>query len=358
MELDAATRRGSPYEIVLSDYMMPGADGGQLARILRAENRPRRRQARAAVLRRRPDARVARRGRLRRLPGQAGAALDLLDTLASLGGRFQPAGAATRPSPRAPTAPRGRVLVVEDNPINQLVAEGILEPARVRGGDGRQRGGRRRHRRRRPHAFVAVLMDCQMPVMDGFNATRAIRAIQADGTRTPIIAMTAAAVAEERDRCLEAGMDDFLTKPIDVTVLEQTLDKWTGPAEPDPSAPSAAAAGPSPAAVRLGELIDLDGVDPSLVARMVDRFGGIADAAVAALAEATDAGNAGDVTQQAHSLRGSASNLGLDEVAAISRRVELAAKEGVLPSPAEVTNLRDAVTRGAAELRAVMQARG
>ncbi len=110
--------------------------------------------------------------------------------------------------------------------------------------------------------------------------------------------------------------------------------------------------------MRIGELIDLDGVDAGLVARMVERFGTIAGSGVTALAEATEAGSADDVAQHAHALRGTSSNLGLDEVAAICRRVELAAKEGVLPAATEVAALHDAVTRGAAELVAVMQARG
>ncbi len=364
VELDAATRRGEPYEVVLLDYMMPGADGGQLARILRAENRHA--DLRLVLVSSGVDPTPA---------WLAEAGFDaylvkpvlpstLLDTIASLGGRLDQADeVAPGPADAEPAVDRGRVLVVEDNPINQLVAEGVLARLgfEVVMADNGAIGVAALADD--PDGFVAVLMDCQMPVMDGFNATRAIRAIQTDSVRTPIIAMTAAAVAEERDRCLAAGMDDFLTKPIDVAVLERTLDKWTGPATPDAPAPpgvpgASSPESPSPAAVRIGELIDLDGVDAGLVARMVGRFGTIAGTGVTALAEATEAGSADDVAQHAHALRGSSSNLGLDEVAAICRRVELAAKEGVLPAATEVAALRDAVTRGAAELVAVMRARG
>ncbi len=356
VELDAATRRGAPYEVVLLDYMMPGADGGQLARILRAENRHA--DLRLVLVSSGVDPTPA---------WLAEAGFDayllkpvlpstLLDTLATLGGRLDQADEPDAgPAAAEPRPVRGRVLVVEDNPINQLVAEGVLNRLgfEVVMADNGAAGVATVADD--PEGFVAVLMDCQMPVMDGFNATRAIRAIQAEGTRTPIIAMTAAAVAEERDRCLAAGMDDFLTKPIDVAVLEQTLDRWTDHA----SAPAADAPADAPpgAAARIAELIDRDGVDAALVARMVQRFGGIAEATVADLAAAAEAGSPEDVAQYAHALRGSASNLGLDEVTAISTRVEAAAKEGVLPSNADIASLRDAVTHGTAELEAVLRAR-
>jgi len=119
---------------------------------------------------------------------------------------------------------RGRVLVVEDNPLNQLVAEGTLtgmgyEVHSVANGaealDALALIG-----------FSAVLMDCHMPVMDGFAATAEIRRREAGGARTPIIAMTAAALVEDRRRCLEAGMDDYVSKPVDPVTLQAVLDRW------------------------------------------------------------------------------------------------------------------------------------
>ena len=121
---------------------------------------------------------------------------------------------------------KGRILVVEDNPVNQMVATGLLAAlgyttdtaddglaAIEAAGDG---------------GFDAILMDVQMPHMDGYTATRHIRAHET-GRRRPIIAMTAAAVAGERERCLEAGMDDFLTKPVDAARLADTLNGWLAP---------------------------------------------------------------------------------------------------------------------------------
>ena len=80
---------------------------------------------------------------------------------------------------------------------------------------------------RKPGYYSAILMDCRMPVMDGYQATRAIRALERpDAARIPIIALTADAFEEDRKRCLEAGMDDFLAKPVEIKVLKEMLGKY------------------------------------------------------------------------------------------------------------------------------------
>ena len=131
--------------------------------------------------------------------------------------------ATTLPVPHTP-AGRGRILVVEDGEINQLVAVGILEhlgyTAEVAddGLGALSAMGRTR--------FDAVLMDVQMPGMDGFEATTEIRRLESDVHHTPIIAMTASATKQDRDRCLASGMDDYISKPVNPHALETTLDRW------------------------------------------------------------------------------------------------------------------------------------
>jgi PAS domain S-box-containing protein len=123
-----------------------------------------------------------------------------------------------------------RVLLVEDNPVNMMIATAMLERWGVQvepATDGAQSLVAVRRAASVGQPFDAVLMDVQMPVMSGHEATRALRATEA-GARLPIIALTAAAMVTERDEARAAGMNDFLTKPIDAERLRATLAKWVG----------------------------------------------------------------------------------------------------------------------------------
>jgi CheY-like chemotaxis protein len=118
------------------------------------------------------------------------------------------------------------ILLVEDNDINQLVALGLLEalgyPDVTAAWNGQEALDACR-----AQAFDLVLMDCQMPVMDGLQATGELRAL---GFTMPVVALTAHAIVGDRERCLAAGMDDYMTKPIEPDVLAQMLQKWLRPA--------------------------------------------------------------------------------------------------------------------------------
>jgi two-component system sensor histidine kinase/response regulator len=139
--------------------------------------------------------------------------------------------APSRP-PELPAASpqRGHLLVVEDNAVNQMVAQGIL--AQLGYSVTLADDGRAALRAIRQEPFEAVLMDCQMPVMDGYEATGEIRRMERNGRRTPIIAMTAGAVDGDRERCLAAGMDDYVSKPINAGALRETLERWVGAPTP------------------------------------------------------------------------------------------------------------------------------
>jgi PAS domain S-box-containing protein len=125
-------------------------------------------------------------------------------------------------SQRIFTNPRGRILVVEDNSANRYVAEALLAgmdcPATI------VEGGQEALNVLREREFDLILMDCQMPGMDGYETTRRVR--QLLDRRVPIIAMTASAMADDRNHCLEAGMDDFLPKPFNRAALNAVLRKW------------------------------------------------------------------------------------------------------------------------------------
>jgi CheY-like chemotaxis protein len=128
------------------------------------------------------------------------------------------------PASGALPAPGLRILLAEDNPVNQRLSVRLLEKLGCRtdvAGNGQEAvemTGR--------SEYDLILMDCRMPEMDGFTATREIRARESGGSHVPIVAMTAHAVVGAREECLGAGMDDYITKPVSPQELERVLQKW------------------------------------------------------------------------------------------------------------------------------------
>ncbi|MEM1206047.1 MAG: ATP-binding protein [Acidobacteriota bacterium] len=142
--------------------------------------------------------------------------------------KTEPGGSS--PDPLPSTAP-ARILLVEDNPVNQLVIAGQLEA--LGHGVEMAENGAEALDRLRDEAFDLVLMDCQMPLLDGYEATRRLRAAEPPGTRLPVIAVTAHALPGEREKCLSAGMDDYLAKPMQLGLLAEVLSRWLPPANPN-----------------------------------------------------------------------------------------------------------------------------
>jgi CheY-like chemotaxis protein len=237
--------------------------------------------------------------------------------------------------------PGGHVLVVEDNEVNQLVAVGMLDvlgytsevAADGAAAAARAAGGR----------FDAVLMDLQMPRLDGFAATRLIRQAEPPGVRLPIIALTASATPGEQERCLEAGMTGFLSKPVSAEALGRMLrDQLTGRlAEVAPVigprigrvlAPVATqgSAVPILEVGRLEELAEMGAASFPLIQRAIDHFVADAEENVDVLQEQLSTGDAATLRSTAHRLKGSAANLGARRVAELALEVELLAESGRL----------------------------
>ncbi len=236
------------------------------------------------------------------------ALLDLLTAIGS-GRPAEPAQAGPRSTRRAL-----RVLVVDDHVVNQAVVSAMLRKwghaiaTAMDGQDAVDKSAR--------EPFDAILMDLQMPTMDGLQATRLIRARElTDGhARVPIIAMTARAMHEDRAQCREAGMDGFIAKPIDQQELFEVLEV-IGRTRPETDAP-----GPAPADATLTPLIS----DPDTSRHVAGLFVETAPAQLARLAAAVRAQDAAEVATVAHALRGAMSNFRGAETARIEKLETLA----------------------------------
>jgi signal transduction histidine kinase/CheY-like chemotaxis protein len=354
-----AAARGAPYDIALLDMMMPGMDGAELAAAIRQD------AALAAThLLMLTSASAGSDGPGARAPGierclsKPVRQSELYDALAMLVGVATPAPVAR--AARVEYQPlHAQVLLAEDNLVNQEVAVAMLENfgCRVRVvSDGyavlQVLAG---------HSYDLILMDCQMPNLDGFAATAAIRAReqeQPDARRIPVIALTANAMEGDRERCLAAGMDDYLAKPLHSEALYAMLKRWFEPgtaAAGIPGVPSAGAAG-SPLDART-----LDGIRairgngaPDLLQKIVDLYLQTAPGQIEQLRIAVELGDASAVQRAAHGLKSSSANVGALALAACFKDLEQLGRAGSTTGmAARLTDARNEYARVAQALTAL-----
>jgi two-component system sensor histidine kinase/response regulator len=245
------------------------------------------------------------------------------------------AGPVTVPEPAGPPAveldPHAPlVLVVEDNDINRAVAMRTLERLGYRALGARN--GAEAVEKFAPETYAAVLMDCQMPVMDGYQATGRLRAAEAGHRPTPILAMTAGALTGDRERCLAAGMDDYIPKPIAFEDLSATLRRWIpldGRAAGTGGAGSAEVAPSSPLDARvLGELRALDEPGSGFFHGVIGLFLATTPARVEALAAAVRNADAAGIRALAHGLRSTCGNVGARRLHDLCAEIEERAAAG------------------------------
>src|SRR5205085_3641972 len=232
---------------------------------------------------------------------------------------------------------RGRVLVVEDNAVNQQVAVRMLEKRgyRVDGvANGREAVDALAH-----IPYDLILMDCQMPEMDGYAATTAIRRREREqglaARRTPIVAMTANALKGDAEKCLAAGMDDYIPKPVTVQRLEAVLTHWcpqTGPGAPDEAVDARA----------LAALRDLHGEGrPDLLAELSAIYLRDTPTRLAALHDAVARADAEALRRAAHSLKGSSSQIGAVQIVRLCTDLEHQARIADLTGASETLRRLD-----------------
>ena len=301
---------------------------------------------------------------------------ELFNTLVSIASgescRDVPARDARRSEPTKLPAFSARVLVVEDNPVNQEVATGMLEALGCRTMNAPN--GRAAIRLVSQQTFDVILMDCEMPIIDGIEATRRIREMEAmapvatDGDpkrRTPVIALTAHALNEVRDKCIAAGMDDFLVKPFDDRQLAEALLRWVPPDDvterghTEPEALSLPIAEPEPSGA---SVIDMPVIDKL---RALDRKGGASrleraisrfvDVALPLAATIRETDDAEALWRAAHSLKSSAGALGAEQLSRRCAVIESSArKSGIEAARPLVAALDDDLEAALRELKALI----
>lgn len=324
-----ARGRGEPYRLLLSDVNMPGVDGITLAQRIR--ERPELKDTSVILLSSgaRPD--DARRA------GEFGVAAHLMKPVKqselydaiemTFGGKVTEAvEKQLAPLDKKPSLPPLRILVAEDSLVNQKLAVGLLEKYGHRvvvAGNGKEAVAASSSER-----FDAVLMDVEMPEMDGFEATAAIRAQERQkGWHLPIIAMTAHAMKGDRERCLEAGMDDYVAKPIRAQQLFRTLESVLANLG-SLDAPSIAAA--RPAGPDWQEALESVGGDFALLRTLVQTALEETPRLLAEIREAAAQRDSATLRRHAHTLKGSLRCFGPTGAFDLARQVADVAQQGNL----------------------------
>ena len=352
--LRSAAAEGHPFDVMIVDQHLASMEGLELARQVRADSRLA--STRFVFLSPLieeplpPGAEAVGTAAWLTKPVRQSQLFDTMVSLANgtieaaVGAPVTPAHADSAAHAIGAIEPgRSRVLVVEDTPINQHVARGML--ARLGYAADLASNGVEALEALSRTTYAAILMDCHMPDMDGFESSREIRRREGTSRHTPIIAMTASAMRGERERCLAAGMDDYIAKPVRLQELRARLERWSGPrAEVDPHVLLSLRAYRVPG-------------EPDPVTRIIDLFLRDAPARVSRIRTALQENDARALREAAHALKGSAGTLGAQRIEELCAELEdqasSASAENLQGSSARVDALEAAFERARTELEAL-----
>ncbi|TXI99875.1 MAG: response regulator [Aquabacterium sp.] len=331
--LEKAHLAGRPFKLVLMDWMMPGIDGVEALRRIREDQQIAQTPLFIMVTAYSRDELSERLGDLKvqDVLVKPVTPSTLLDSILNAFGRE----ALARPRRLEVEQEVGQaqqklsgtcLLLVEDNLINQEMTVEILGRAGIRVDVANNGAEALAMVVQRP--YDAVLMDCQMPVMDGFEATQRIRQIPGM-EQLPILAMTANAMAEDKQRCLDAGMNEHIAKPLDVNQLFITLSRWVKGGEAAlPHHPHETVALPAIAGLQLESALQRLGDNAPLLRKLLKRFCETEHDCVERVRLALSEGATADAVRQMHTLKGLAGNIGARDLALSAAYIEAQMRHG------------------------------
>ena len=339
----AQAARGKPFDLAILDRQMPGLDGLELAR--RVKKDPKLASTRLVMLTsvdRRDDSDLMRESGVDAHLSKPVKQLQLFDCLATVmsadveTAEIQSGLVALKAIPEVSVPVSGlnpRILIAEDNPVNQRVALHQLQKlgflAEV------VENGRQALDAMRKNPFDVIFMDCQMPELDGYAATRELRGIEKGKRHTWIIAMTANSLQGDREKCMAAGMDDYVSKPVKIEDLQGALGRFSGIRDLERETEETGVPGAVDLSAMSG-LRELEGESgESILGKLIDVFldntPKVLDQARAALAR-----RSGPLLERAaHSLKGSCSNFGAERMRSACQDLETIARNGALEKGAD-----------------------
>jgi CheY-like chemotaxis protein/HPt (histidine-containing phosphotransfer) domain-containing protein len=333
-----AAQNKDPYKLVLLDMMMPGMDGEHTTIIIK--NTPQISEAAIIIL-----TSLGNRGDVAHLrslgcdgyltkPVKQSLLLDTINTVVFEKEKHKDkkhSDMVTRHSLFEKKMQNIHLLVVEDNPVNQKMALTMLRKAGYF--VDAVENGQLAVETLEKQGYDLVLMDIQMPVMDGYQATAAIREMEGDKKHTTIIAMTAHAMEGDREKCINAGMDDYLSKPINPQELFKTITKWVRPKLEDefseePPLPEEARTAQVIKSQQGAPLIDMEaamarfGNDRDFFREMAEEFLNYVPEQIKVLEEAVQSDDTDSVQKTAHSIKGAAGNLSAQKIFSLALIIE------------------------------------
>ena len=327
-----------PYDVVVIDMQLPGTDGLALTRAIRAEEYDV--IARTPVVlitaigRRKSDVEAFRASGINAFIIKPVRQSQLATAVAGVIGERSMLPEPVFPPDEEPARQAAdhppRVLVVEDNVVNQKVALGQL---RMLGLEGRvASSGAEAMAALRGGGYDLVLLDCQMPDLDGYEVAKEIRRVEEGGRRIPIVAMTAYVLDGERERCIAAGMDDYLSKPVSTARLGETLGRWMK--MPEPSLDSDKVSG----------LKEMGKANPRFMSDITTLFREDALVRLHDLRDSIAAANPAQLARAAHALKSSSGNVGAKRIYTLCAAIEENARAG------KIAGAKEFVDQVAAEL--------